>query len=62
MGNVAGYTQMGMPAASGAPVCGRSSLLAWQTIGSPAAMDAKTNSTFVDVPLTHRHRRPWGTS
>jgi len=61
MGNVAGYTQMGMPAASGAPVCGRSSLLAWQLIGSPA-MDAKTNSTFVDVPLTHRHRRPWGTS
>ena len=60
MGNVAGYTQMGMPAASGAPVCGRSSLLAWQPIS--AAVDAKTDSTFVDMPLTHRHRRPWGTS
>ena len=60
MGNVAGYTQMGMPAASGAPVCGRSTLLAWQPMTS-AAIDAKTNSTFVDVPLTHRHRRPWGT-
>lgn len=60
MGNVAGYTQMGMPAASGAPVCGRSSLLAWQL--TAAAMDAKsTISTFVDVPPTHRHRRPWGT-
>jgi hypothetical protein len=61
MGNVAGYTQMGMPAASGAPVCGRSSLLAWQLTN--AAVDAKsTISTFVDTPATHRHRRPWGTS
>ena len=61
MGNVAGYTQMGMPAASGAPVCGRSSLLAWQPTGC-AATDAKTNSTFIDVSPNHRHRRPWGTS
>jgi hypothetical protein len=60
MENFAGYMQMGMPAATGAFTCGRSSsLLAWQ----PAATtDAKQDiSTFVDVPLTHRHRRPWGT-
>ena len=61
MTNVAGYMQMGMPAASGASLCGRSTLLAWQP--TAAAADAKsTISTFVDVPPTHRHRRPWGTS
>ena len=60
MTNVAGYTQMGMPAASGASLCGRTTLLAWQ----PTAADADAKSifsTFVDVPPTHRHRRPWGT-
>ena len=57
MENFAGSMQMGMPAAADAFACGRSSsLLAWQ----PAA-DAKQDiTTFVDVPLTHRHRRPWG--
>lgn len=59
----AGFTQMGaMPAAAGARACGRpSSYLAWAI--ADAAVDAKQKgfATFVDVPLTHRHRRPWGT-
>ena len=58
MTNFAGYTQMGaMPAAAGArAACGQPALaLSWLA-------DAKSISTFVDVPDTHRHRRPWGTS
>jgi hypothetical protein len=66
MTSVAGYTQMGMrPAAGDARACGRSPLqLAWQLVdlADASASGAKTAiTTFVDVPKTHRHRRPWGT-
>lgn len=62
MGNFAGCMQRGsMPAAAGArAACGQpASSLAWQFVD---AVDAKSISTDVDVPLTHRHRRPWGSS
>lgn len=50
----AGYAQMGMPAAAAARAC-----RIWVATG----LDAKQgNPTFVDSPVTHRHRRPWGTS
>ena len=63
----AGYTQMGMrPAAGDARACGRSrSQLAWQLAdlaGTSASGAMTAIPTFVDVPKTHRHRRPWGTS
>ena len=58
MENLAGFMQMGaMPAAAGArAACGQpASYLPWLA-------DSKSISTFVDVPNTHRHRRPWEAS
>jgi hypothetical protein len=58
MTNLAGFTQMGaMPAAAGArAACGQpASYLPWLA-------DSKSIPTFVDAAVTHRHRRPWGTS
>jgi hypothetical protein len=64
MSSVAGYTQMGMRPAAGVAsrACGQpSSLLAWQLAdrADAPAMDATPAiATFVDVPKSHRHRRP----